>query len=549
MRVAVVVPTYQRPEMLRGCVRSLLAGERRPDEIVVVGRECDGGTQEAIRELQAEAGERLHSAWVTEPGHIPPVHAGAQAATTELVAFVDDDVTVTPEWLAHLVRHFEDPSVGVVGGRVIVPGAPPPVVRGRPGQLSWYGKFWGNLGSLGGTQPFEVATVMEGNCAWRRDLLASLEFDSVLNSYDARLYGLDLTLQAHRRGFRVLFDPTAEVHHHVAPRSPELDRADRTRKMHSYSRNHSYIQVKHQPWWRRAIFLVWWFLIGERWSPGLGTALVESLRRKSAWSEFAIAWQGKREGVRLARARREAHTSNDGGVAAGRGTAYGEGTAKSYDALRFQDPHGRLFHQLEVKRLEEALESLPVSARILEVGCGTGRFLEHLTARGGASLLVGADASLPMLAQSRPRVADCSNAALVQAEAAKLPFADAQFDLVYSIRVLNQLGTRDYALAAVQEMGRVCKGGGMVLVEFVNRHGLTRKPTVKFSPGEMKHALARLGLRVERTHGVLLLTESVMRRVPRPVLGVYGGVEALLARLLPWWSSRCYVLARRQDNG
>ena len=61
MRLAVVIPTYQRPEMLRACVRSLLAGERRPDEIVVAGREGDQETEDAVRELRTDAGERLRS--------------------------------------------------------------------------------------------------------------------------------------------------------------------------------------------------------------------------------------------------------------------------------------------------------------------------------------------------------------------------------------------------------------------------------------------------------------------------------------------------------
>lgn len=299
MRVAVVIPTYQRPEMLRACVRSLLAGERQPDEIVVVGRVGDRGTEDAIRELQAEAGEGLRSAWVTEPGHIPPVRAGAQAATAELVAFVDDDVTVTQEWLREILRHFDNAHVGAVGGRVVVPGAPAPAGKGRPGRISWYGKHWGNLGSLQVPGPLDVMSLMEGNWAWRRELFLSLDFDPVLNFDDASMYGLDLCFQARRRGFRIIYDSRALMYHHAAPRVEALDRRATERRL-SYSRNYTYILLRHLPAWRRLVFLLWWFLIGERGSAGLGAAAVEMLRGSRGWRDrFRSGWKGKKEGVRL----------------------------------------------------------------------------------------------------------------------------------------------------------------------------------------------------------------------------------------------------------
>lgn len=299
MRIAVVIPTYQRPQMLRACVRSLLAGERRPDEIVVAGREGDHGALNAVRELQSEAGELIRSTWVTQPGHVPPVRAGAEAATAELVAFVDDDVAVTPGWLREIVRHFDDPRVGVAGGRVVVPGLPPPAVKGRPGQITWYGKHWGNIGSVEAAAPMEVMSLMEGNWAWRRELFLSLEFDAVLNFDDASMYGLDLCFQARRKGYRVVYDSRALVYHHAAPRVAELDRAAPQRRT-SYSRNYTYILLRHLPPWRRVAFLLWWFLIGDRGSPGLGATLAEMLRNDRPWRrEFGPAWAGKIEGVRL----------------------------------------------------------------------------------------------------------------------------------------------------------------------------------------------------------------------------------------------------------
>lgn len=302
LSTTVLIPTYRRAEPLANCVASILANSFLPCEILVVGREGDEELERAIVVLQeaSRSGVLIRATWVGTPGHIPPIETGVRVALGELVAIVDDDVVATPEWLSSLVPHFSDSTVGVVGGRVLVPGAPLPKTKGNPGCVSWYGKHWGNLGSVDGSGALEVNSVMEGNCIWRRDLLASLQFDPILNFDDAAMYGLDLCLQAHEKGFRVLYEPRALVYHHVAPRSPELDRADRAKRVFSYCRNYTYIMLKRLSLWRIPIFLSWWFGIGERGAWGLGALLADTMQR--GWQkdrQLAHSLGGKLEGIRL----------------------------------------------------------------------------------------------------------------------------------------------------------------------------------------------------------------------------------------------------------
>lgn len=305
MRISVIIPTFQRPKPLVECVASLLRGTLLPDEILVVGREGDSETELAIAQIRqmCEPAVRLTAATVRLPGHMPPVEMGARTASGDLVALLDDDVTVVPEWLEALAAHFADATVGIAGGRVIVPHAPLPKVKGKPGCVSWYGKSWGNIGAYEGPSGTEVDAVMEGNSIWRRDLLAGLEFDAVLNFQDAIMYGLDLCLQAKKRGARIVFEPRALAYHHVAPRPAEMDR-NRADRLFAYCRNYTYVLLKELPAWRRPAFLAWWFFVGERGAWGAGSLVVDMMISGFKKQRYiAQSWRGKMEGIRLWRNR------------------------------------------------------------------------------------------------------------------------------------------------------------------------------------------------------------------------------------------------------
>jgi SAM-dependent methyltransferase len=95
-------------------------------------------------------------------------------------------------------------------------------------------------------------------------------------------------------------------------------------------------------------------------------------------------------------------------------------------------------------------------ARVLDVGCGVG-IATHMIAGllGSEAQVVGIDLSLPHLHAARgPR-----DVKLVQADAARLCFRDATFDLIWSCNTINHLADPVAALvslrAALRPAGRV----------------------------------------------------------------------------------------------
>jgi SAM-dependent methyltransferase len=90
----------------------------------------------------------------------------------------------------------------------------------------------------------------------------------------------------------------------------------------------------------------------------------------------------------------------------------------------------------------------------LELGCGTGVFLERVAPCGAR--IRGIDLSEDLLAKARARLARFENVALDHGNAEELPYPDGHFDAVYGSSVLHHLELE----AALRAAFRVLKPGG-----------------------------------------------------------------------------------------
>jgi SAM-dependent methyltransferase len=99
--------------------------------------------------------------------------------------------------------------------------------------------------------------------------------------------------------------------------------------------------------------------------------------------------------------------------------------------------------------------------RVLDVGSGPGLLAAAIAERvGAAGQVLGVDISAPLLAYARMHFAALPWLRFVQADAARLPCADASFDTIVCTQVLEYLPDVDAALA---EFARVLRPGGQLL--------------------------------------------------------------------------------------
>lgn len=116
LTASVVICTRDRPEELQRCLASLPQQTCPPHEIIVV----DNASTDSRTRLVAEA---ANVRYVREdrPGLDIARNTGALLATSDIVAFTDDDVMLHPDWLGRLVAAFDSPEIGAVTG-LVLPG-------------------------------------------------------------------------------------------------------------------------------------------------------------------------------------------------------------------------------------------------------------------------------------------------------------------------------------------------------------------------------------------------------------------------------------------
>jgi GT2 family glycosyltransferase len=271
MTTTVIVPSYQRPDDLRACLDALFRGSRTPDQVVVILREYDRVSHEALAEWRRRAGDparRVELAEVSEPGQVAATNAGLALATGDVVCFTDDDCRPTADWLRSLLSHYQDPSVVGVGGRDIVHHGE--VIEARParlvGRLTWYGRIIGNHHQPAGDEPREVSLLKGANMSFRRGVI--LGFDR--NIRGAHFSDTDASLSARVSGGKLIYDPLAAVHHYPAPRTGGFSRAA-TSVAEAFSDAHdwAYVMCKHLSPVGRCGFLVFALAVGQAGRLGL----------------------------------------------------------------------------------------------------------------------------------------------------------------------------------------------------------------------------------------------------------------------------------------
>jgi glycosyltransferase involved in cell wall biosynthesis len=222
VKLSAVIPTHNRPEVLRRCLESLQAQRIDPTalEVVVVD---DGSTGDVWASVKAAASGPVTVRFVRQElaGLNAARNRGASLAGGDILAFLDDDTIISPGWASALIDCFSNHPCAGVGGRVelTLEASPEPWMIERAYYLAQYDlgeeARWLTGDPAHGGDPLPVGA----NCAIRRS-----EFDrlggfrpgldrrgrSLVSNGDTEFFR-----RLRASGGRLRYEPAAQVLHRV----------------------------------------------------------------------------------------------------------------------------------------------------------------------------------------------------------------------------------------------------------------------------------------------------------------------------------------------
>jgi len=208
----------------------------------------------------------------------------------------------------------------------------------------------------------------------------------------------------------------------------------------------------------------------------------------------------------------------------------------TYESKRYSTPERQFFSELEKEAVEELLSDVS-GARLLEVGCGTGRFTRYLAHK---KRIITIDASPAMMRYCLDRALEDGsrqNISPILADAFRIPLRDGSLDCVFSIHVLWHFPNyRD----AIREIRRVLSDQGAFIFDFINaksylelaRATIRRRKTVQDMPvweerltmEQVTSVLSEFGFSISRSialnsfpflYRISQFNESLARRIEK----------------------------------
>src|SRR5208282_2733880 len=122
MEITVILCTYNRCQSLAKSLESLAASQMPESvswEVLVVDNNSRDQTRAVVEDYSRRYPERFRYLFEPKQGKSHALNAGIQATEGEILAFVDDDVTVDSTWLQNLTAPLRNGEWAGAGGRIL----------------------------------------------------------------------------------------------------------------------------------------------------------------------------------------------------------------------------------------------------------------------------------------------------------------------------------------------------------------------------------------------------------------------------------------------
>jgi glycosyltransferase involved in cell wall biosynthesis len=223
MKLDVIIPTYNRQELLKLTLDSLLAATIPVGlevRVTVVDNNSKDATRQVVEDYMGRYDGRLSYLFESQQGRSPALNTGIASTNGDLVGMIDDDEEVEEHWYERVYAAFTENTVDFIGGACVPKwGAQLPawLPRDHPGVI----------GLIDGGQRVAVygkdypGILMGGNAVLTRSIFEKVGlYDTSLGRAGARLMSgedQDMFQRLMTAGANGLYLPDLIIYHHIPP--------------------------------------------------------------------------------------------------------------------------------------------------------------------------------------------------------------------------------------------------------------------------------------------------------------------------------------------
>jgi GT2 family glycosyltransferase len=253
MDLSIVIPTWRGRHLLEAYLPSILAASERycrsreaRTEIIIVE---DAGGDDTASWLPAHYGGRVRLlAHERNQGFCAACQTGFEQARYPIVLLLNNDVRLEEGCIAPMVRHFDDPGVFAVTGKMFNQKGDTfcnggKIGRFRRGMWSSYQNYDATLTAAPDTAYLSFAAIGAFSAYDREKFLKIGGFDPLTAMYE----DIEISYRAWKRGWLIKYEPQSVAYHDA---SQTMKRRYRRRSLNRLS--------------RRSRILMHWILLDDR---------------------------------------------------------------------------------------------------------------------------------------------------------------------------------------------------------------------------------------------------------------------------------------------
>lgn len=251
--ISAIIPTLGRQDEVRDLLGMLAKQTRIPNQVVVI----DQNDPELPISTWTPAGLSVLHLRSKTKGWAHNVNLGVQAASSEIVLILDDDIIPEPELVERHLEVYTDQAISdkivSVAGRVEQPSGDldPVKIRDVGRYWPWTGSFAANFNAR---ERRFVQMAPGGNVSFVKKVLLEIGgFDPSFDIGNGNFVETDGCLSLTEKGYKMLFVPEASIKHLQAPRGG-WRMSDKAQHTYYFVRNGFRMYRKHSPTVGQPIF-------------------------------------------------------------------------------------------------------------------------------------------------------------------------------------------------------------------------------------------------------------------------------------------------------